>query len=338
MIQNNWQSLIKAERIEFKPGNGKNVVNVKAGPLERGFGLTLGNALRRILLSSIQGAAVTAIRIEGVLHEFTSVPGVKEDVTDIVLNVKNLVFKANTDVPKTLTLEAKGPGPVTAGDIAASADYEVADPSQVICTLNDEATVKMEFIVKTGRGYVPASENRDDTLPLGFIPIDSIYSPIKRVAYRVEDTRVGQSTDYNNLLMEVETDGSVQVDDALAFAARILTEQMKPFINFDEPQQLVQEKDDFELPFNKNLLRKVDELELSVRSMNCLRNENIIYIGDLVCKSENELLRTPNFGRKSLNEIKEVLSHMGIDLGMEVPDWPPENVEELAKQVLEEPY
>lgn len=338
MIQNNWQQLIKADKVEVKPGEAKNSTVVKITPLERGFGLTLGNALRRILLSSLQGAAVTALKIEGVMHEFTSVPGVKEDVTDIILNIKNLIFKANTPDTKRLVLKAKGPGVITAADISASSDYEVVDPTQVICTLNNDAEVNMEFVVQTGKGYSPASENKDESLPVGFIAVDAIFSPIRRVSYKIEDTRVGQSTDYNTLIMNLETDGSVIAEDAIAFAARILQDQLQPLINFDEPKDTPQEKDEFELPYSKHLLRKVDELELSVRSMNCLRNENIVYIGDLVVKSENELLRTPNFGRKSLNEIKEVISHLGLDLGMAVENWPPEDIEGLAKRVLEEPY
>ena len=306
-------------------------------PLEPGFGYTLGNSLRRTLLSSIPGAAVTSIRIDGVLHEFTTVPGVKEDVTDIILNIKQLAIRMPSEGTKRLTLEATGPGEVTAGQIQVTGDIEVANPELVICTLDDGARFSMELTVSTGKGYVPASENRTEDQEIGLIPVDAIYSPVRRVAFQVQPTRVGQRTDYDKLVLTVETDGTVAPDDAVALAARILQDQLQLFINFDEPREAkVQEVQD-DLPFNRNLLRKVDELELSVRSANCLKNDNIVYIGDLVQKSEQEMLRTPNFGRKSLNEIKEVLASMGLSLGMNVPGWPPENIEDLARRV-EEPF
>ena len=338
MIQKNWQELIKPSKLQVEPGaDAARAATVVAEPLERGFGMTLGNSLRRVLLSSLQGAAVTAIQIEGVLHEFSSVPGVREDVTDIILNIKNLGLRMHGEGPKRMQLRATGPGEVTAGMIEAGHDIEIMDPELVLCTLDQGAKLNVEFTVETGKGYVPASQNRSEDSPIGLIPIDAIFSPVKKVAYKVENTRVGQVTDYDRLSMVVETNGAVSPDDAVALAARILQDQLQLFINFDEPTHVVEEEKKDELPFNKNLLRKVDELELSVRSANCLKNDNIIYIGDLVQKTEAEMLRTPNFGRKSLNEIKEVLQHMGLHLGMEILNWPPENIEDLAKK-LEEPY
>ena len=299
--------------------------------------MTLGNALRRVLLSSLQGAAVTAVQIDGVLHEFSSIAGVREDVTDIVLNIKQLALRMHGEGPKRMVLQATGPGEVKAGQIQTGHDIEVMNPDLVICTLDDGVKLGMEFTVQMGKGYVPSSANRPEDAPIGLIPVDAIYSPVRRVSYRVEPTRVGQVTDYDKLLLQVETNGAVSPEDAVAVAARILQDQLKLFINFDEPQAARMEEPQDDLPFNRNLLRKVDELELSVRSANCLKNDNIVYIGDLVQKSEQEMLRTPNFGRKSLNGIKEVLSSMGLALGMTVTGWPPENIEDLAKR-LEEPF
>ncbi|RAI58863.1 DNA-directed RNA polymerase subunit alpha [Roseicella frigidaeris] len=338
VIERNWRSLIRPEKLEVDAGaDPERVATIVAEPLERGFGMTLGNALRRVLLSSLQGAAVTAIRIDGVLHEFSSIQGVREDVTDLVLNVKQLAIRMQGEGPKRLQLNATGPGEVTAGQIQTTGDIEVANPDLVICTLDDGAKLSMELTVNTGKGYVPASQNRPEDAPIGLIPVDAIYSPVRRVAYRVEPTRVGQVTDYDKLVLNVETDGTVAPEDAVALAARILQDQLQLFINFDEPRERKVEEERDDLPFNRNLLRKVDELELSVRSANCLKNDNIVYIGDLVQKTEQEMLRTPNFGRKSLNEIKEVLASMGLGLGMTVTGWPPENIEDLAKK-LEEPF
>jgi DNA-directed RNA polymerase subunit alpha len=338
VIQKNWQELIKPNKLQVEAGEDpRRIATVVAEPLERGFGTTLGNALRRILLSSLQGAAVTAIQIEGVLHEFSSIPGVREDVTDIVLNIKTLALRMHGEGPKRMMLRAIGPGEVTAGMIETGHDIEIMDPDLVICTLDEGAKLSMELTVQTGKGYVPASQNRPEDSPIGLIPIDAIFSPVRKVSYKIENTRVGQVTDYDKLSMRLETNGAVTPDDSVALAARILQDQLQLFINFEEPTLSSEEESKDDLPFNKNLLRKVDELELSVRSANCLKNDNIIYIGDLVQKTEAEMLRTPNFGRKSLNEIKEVLSHMGLHLGMEVSGWPPENIEDMAKK-LEEPY
>ncbi|WP_376088223.1 DNA-directed RNA polymerase subunit alpha [Roseomonas sp. CCTCC AB2023176] len=337
-MDRNWRSLIKPERLDVEGGNDPaRQATVVAEPLERGFGQTLGNALRRILLSSLQGAAVTAIRLDGALHEFSALPGVREDVTDIVLNIKRLAIRMQGEGQKRLTLTATGPGEVTAGQIQTTGDIEISNPDLVICTLDDGARISAELTVQTGKGYVPAAENRPEDAPIGLIPVDAIYSPVRRVAYRVEPTRVGQRTDYDKLVMQVETDGTVTPEDAVALAARILQDQLQLFINFDEPREQRAAEIQDDLPFNRNLLRKVDELELSVRSANCLKNDNIVYIGDLVQKTEQEMLRTPNFGRKSLNEIKEVLSSMGLALGMNVSGWPPENIEDLARKV-DEPF
>ena len=337
-LQRNWQSLIKPEKLDVEPGNDPSrVATVVAEPLERGFGMTLGNAVRRVLLSSLQGAAVTAVQIDSVLHEFSSIAGVREDVTDIVLNIKQLALRMHGEGPKRMVLTATGPGEVTAAQIQTGHDIEVMNPDLIICTLDDGVKLGMEFTVNMGKGYEPASANRPEDAPIGLIPVDAIYSPVKRVSYRVEPTRVGQVTNYDKLLLQVETNGAVTPEDAVALAARILQDQLQLFINFDEPQLARADEPQDDLPFNRNLLRKVDELELSVRSANCLKNDNIVYIGDLVQKTEQEMLRTPNFGRKSLNEIKEVLTAMGLSLAMNVAGWPPENIEELAKR-LDEPF
>src|SRR5689334_1863385 len=333
VLQRNWQSLIKPEKLDVEPGaDPSRVATVVAEPLERGFGMTLGNAVRRVLLSSLQGAAVTSVQIDGVLHEFSSIPGVREDVTDIVLNIKEIALRMDGDGPKRMVLRKSGPGVVTAGDINTIAGVTVLNPEHVLCTLDEGAEIRMEFTVNNGKGYVPAERNRPEDAPIGLIPVDSIYSPVRRVSYKIENTREGQILDYDKLIMTVETNGSMSPEDAVAYAARILQDQLSVFINFDEPSKVVHEDTRPELEFNAALLKKVDELELSVRSANCLKNDNIVYIGDLIQKSEAEMLRTPNFGRKSLNEIKEVLAQMGLHLGMEVPNWPPENIDELAKK------
>ena len=336
MIDKNWKELIKPSKIDIQASEDKKFAKIVVEPLERGFALTLGNALRRVLLSSIQGTAVTAIQIDGVLHEFSSINGIREDVTDIVLNVKSLSLKLNANGPKKLILDAKGPGEITAKMINPNPDIEILNPDQVICNLDENTKVYMELVVNTGKGYVSADKNREKDSPLGLIPIDSVFSPVKRVSYSVSNTREGLSIDYDKLTMEIETNGSVAADDCLAFAARILQDQLSLFINFDEPKEVIAQPTQSEPEFNKNLLRRVDELELSVRSMNCLKNDNIIYIGDLVQKTEGEMLRNPNFGRKSLNEIKEVLSGMSLYLGIEIPNWPPENIAELSKRLEEE--
>lgn len=331
MIQKNWQELIKPTNLDITSLDGANKTKIVVEPLERGFGLTLGNALRRVLLSSLQGGAVTSIKIDGVLHEFSVIPGVREDVTDIVLNVKCLAVAVHSEGSKMMTLKAEGPCTVTAAMIETGHDVEIMNPDLVICNLDAGAKLNMEMTVGTGKGYVPAAMNKTADTPIGVIPVDAIYSPVRKVSYKVENTRVGQATDYDKLTLMVETNGVVTPEDAVAYAARILQDQLKPFINFDEPEAETESEKE-ELPFNRNLLKKVEELELSVRSANCLKNDNIVYIGDLVQKTEAEMLRTPNFGRKSLNEIKEVLAKMGIHLGMDTPGWPPENIEDLIRR------
>ncbi len=344
----NWQELKKPNALEVKPGNDpKRRATFVAEPLERGFGLTLGNALRRVLLSSLQGAAITSIKIENVLHEFSSLAGVREDVTDIVLNVKQIALRMQGEGPKRLQLSATGPAEVKAGDIAVSGDIEVMNKDLVICHLDEGATLNMELTADTGKGYVPAVGNRPIDAPIGLIPIDSLYSPVRQVSYKVENARIGQELDYDKLNLTVETDGTVTPEDAVAFAARILQDQLALFVHFEDAMPtggspmigmaVATQSDEGDTnQLNRYLLKKVDELELSVRSANCLKNDNIIYIGDLVQKTEAEMLRTPNFGRKSLNEIKEVLSSMGLRLGMDIPGWPPENIEEMAKKLEQE--
>ncbi|HVM38042.1 MAG TPA: DNA-directed RNA polymerase subunit alpha [Sphingomicrobium sp.] len=348
----NWQELKKPNALERKQAGGdarRRAVFV-AEPLERGFGMTLGNSLRRVLLSSLQGAAVTSIRIEGVLHEFSSLAGVREDVTDIVLNVKQIALRMEGEGPKRLSLSATGPADVTAGMIQTTGDIEVTNPDQLICHLDEGATLNMELTADIGKGYQPAAANRPADAPIGLIPVDALYSPVRQVAYKVENTRVGQELDYDKLTLTIETDGTVSPEDALGYAARILQDQLQLFVHFDDSAvrsapsaamigataAMPAEPSTDTNQLNRYLLKKVDELELSVRSANCLKNDNIIYIGDLVQKTEAEMLRTPNFGRKSLNEIKEVLASMGLRLGMDIPGWPPENIEEMAKKLEQE--
>jgi len=343
----NWQELKKPNSLEVRPGNDPTRrATFVAEPLERGFGLTLGNALRRVLLSSLQGAAITSIKIENVLHEFSSLAGVREDVTDIVLNVKQIALRMQGEGPKRLQLSATGPTAVKAGDIAVSGDIEVMNKDLVICHLDEGATLNMELTADTGKGYVPAVSNRPVDAPIGLIPVDSLYSPVRQVSYKVDNARIGQELDFDKLNLTIETDGTITPEDAVAYAARILQDQLSLFVHFDDVMPVgtspmigmaaapSEESDANQL--NRYLLKKVDELELSVRSANCLKNDNIIYIGDLVQKTEAEMLRTPNFGRKSLNEIKEVLSSMGLRLGMDIPGWPPENIEEMAKKLEQE--
>jgi len=333
IIGQNWKSLIKPDKLNVQNNENKSVALITAEPLEKGYGLTIGNSLRRILLSSIQGAAVTAIQIDGVLHEFSSIKGVREDVTDIVLNVKSLTLKVASEGQKKLILDIQGPGEVKAKDIQPNSEVTILNPEHVICHLDENKKFHMELIANMGKGYSPAEKNKKDDAPLGLIAIDSLFSPVKKVSYFVENARKGKFLDYDKLVINVETDGSIDAEDAVAYAARIFQEQLLPFINFEEPKHIEKKPQVIEPEFNRNLLRKVDELELSVRSMNCLKNDNIVYIGDLVQKTEAEMLRTPNFGRKSLNEIEEVLNSMSLFLGMEIPNWPPDNIAQLSKKL-----
>ena len=338
MIEKNWKEIIKPSKLEVKEEKDLEFTStIVAEPLERGYGVTIGNALRRILLSSLQGSAITSIQVQGVLHEFSSIPGVREDLTDIILNVKGIKIRMEFDGIKKIQLDVDGPKTVTAGMISCPSEVEIMNKDHEICTLDQGAKLSIEFTVENGKGYVSSVINRKEDLPIGVIPIDAIFSPVVQVSYNVDNARVGQQTDFDKLSLVVTTDGSVTPEDAVAFSARIMQDQLSNFINFEEPEEEEVQEVLEDLPFNKNLLRKVEELELSVRSANCLKNDNIVYIGDLVQRSEPEMLRTPNFGRKSLNEIREVLKIMGLELGMVIESWPPENIEELVKRI-EEPF
>lgn len=325
-IAKNWRELIRPRRLEVEtdsltPHYGR----FTCEPLERGFGITLGNSLRRILLSSLQGAAITTVRIEGVMHEFTSLPNVAEDVTDIVLNLKEVVLRMVDNKTRTVRLEMDGEGKVTAGDLRLVDGVEVANKDHHIMTCSKGAKVRMELEISTGRGYVPAERNKSANMPVGVIPIDALFSPIRKVNFQVTHARVGQQTDYDRLALEVWTDGTVRPEDAVAYAAKILKDQLSLFINFTEaPEPAVQEHrvSEEQQKLNDYLWKSVDDLELSVRSANCLQNANIRYIGELVQRSESEMLKTKNFGRKSLKEIKEILSSMSLSLGMKIEGWP----------------
>jgi DNA-directed RNA polymerase subunit alpha len=341
VIQKQWQDLIRPYKLKVEGGDGsigKCVATVVVEPLERGFGMTLGNALRRVLLSSLKGAAATSMRIDGVLHEFSTVAGVAEDVTDIILNVKSMPLKMECGASQKMRINVVGPCEVTAGMFEHGFEIKVMDPDHHICVVGEGVPFSMEITVAVGRGYVPGTLNRSEGAQIGTLFIDSIFNPVKKVAYFVENTRVGQTTDYDKLVMEVETDGSISPEDAVAMSAKILQDQLQKFVSFEEEIEEVIDTEEQTLPFNVNLLRKIEDLELSVRSMNCLKNDNIVYIGDLVKKTEGEMLRTPNFGRKSLNEIKEVLSQMGLYLGMQVSGWPVENIDDMVKKTQENKF
>ena len=338
MLQKNWMELIKPSKMDVNvQENDGRTGRLIAEPLERGFGLTLGNAIRRILLSSLQGAAITSVKIKGVVHEFSTIPGVKEDLTDILLNLKSIAVKVHSPGLKKMYIKANGSGEIRAGNFETDSETEIMNKDQLIMTLDANADVEIEANIETGKGYVSAEVAEDENKIIGEIKLDAMFSPVVKATYKIENSRVGQVTDYDKLIFDVETNGVISPDDAIALSARILQDQLQAFINFDEPE-IQQDQDSAEkLSFNSNLLKKVEELELSVRSANCLKNDNIIYIGDLVQKTESEMLRTPNFGRKSLNEIKEVLTQMELNLGMSVPDWPPENIDDLAKK-YEDPF
>ncbi|MGA2315849.1 MAG: DNA-directed RNA polymerase subunit alpha [Thermodesulfobacteriota bacterium] len=331
-MQKSWKDLIRPKRLEVEketltPFYGK----FTAEPFERGFGITIGNSLRRILLASLQGAAITSVKIDGVLHEFSTIPGTKEDMTEIILNLKEVRLKLHTEGPKTIRVKAEGPKVLKAGDILTGDAVEILNPDHYIATLSRDGKLSMEMVVKVGRGYVPAERNKEESQPIGTIPMDAIFSPIKKVNYTVTNARVGQITDYDKLTLEAWTDGSLNPEEAVAHAAKILKDQLSIFITFEEEEEAemsysedVEEKEGV----NENLLRSVDELELSVRSANCLKHANIKLIGDLVQKTEAEILATKNFGRKSLNEIKDILTEMGLSLGMKLDNWPPKKSEE----------
>ena len=324
-MHRNWRNLIKPKKLEIDEATATDTYGrFTAEPLERGFGITMGNSLRRILLSSLQGAAIVAIKIDGVLHEFSTVDGVSEDVTELILNLKNVLVQYGGESKKSIFLDIEGPAIIRAGDIVVDESVKILNPDQHIATLDEGSRLKMEMWVKVGKGYVPAERNKEDDFPVGVIPTDSIFSPVTKVNYRVTNARVGQITDYDKLILEVWSNGSVNPADAVGFAAKILKDQLSIFINFEEMTEMERvEEEEEELPdIDPNLYRSVDELELSVRAANCLKNANIRLIGELVQKSEQEMLKTKNFGRKSLNEIKEVLLMMGLQLGQKLDNFP----------------
>ncbi len=333
-MQKNWRELIKPKRLEVETTEPSTYGKFECEPLERGFGITLGNALRRVLLSSLQGTAITHVKVDGVLHEFSTIPGVLEDVTDVILNLKEVRFRVSGDGnPRRVYIEKQGEGRVTAGDIQAGPMVEVLNPGHHICTLAKDAKLRMELTIRQGKGYVPAEKNIEESQPIGTIPIDAVFSPVRKVSYTVSQARVAQITDYDKLTLEIWSDGSLKPEDALAYAAKILKDQLTIFINFEEEAESQEEEVRTEPAFNENLFRSVDELELSVRSANCLKNADIRHIGELVQRTEQEMLKTKNFGRKSLNEIKEILSEMGLSLGMKIDSFPSrEEIEERRKE------
>jgi DNA-directed RNA polymerase subunit alpha len=338
-MHRNWQELITPKSVEVEKltnDYGKFV----AKPLERGYGTTLGNSLRRVLLSSINGAAIVAIRVSGVSHEFSTIPGIKEDVTDIVLNLKQVNLRYLGERPAIIKLKSSSEGVLKASDIETSGEVEVLNPEQHVCTVGAGTTLEIEMMVKHGRGYVSSEDNRaSEDIPADWICIDSIFAPVRRVAYSVSNARVGQMTDYDRLTLEVWTNGAVRPDDALAYAAKIVKEQLTIFINFDETDEVASkgdERSDESPKLNENLFKTVDSLELSVRAANCLENANIKFIGELVTKTEAEMLKTKNFGRKSLNEIKDILAEMGLSLGMKIDGFDPSELRQQDKGTQQE--
>jgi DNA-directed RNA polymerase subunit alpha len=323
LVARNWRELIRPRQLDTDQDPTDRYGKFSCEPLERGFGTTLGNALRRVLLSSLQGAAITSVRVTGVMHEFSTVPGVMEDMCDVVLNLKEVRLRSHNEGEKTLRIHRKGEGILTASDLVADdSSVEVMNPEQKIATLSSEADVEMELTINSGKGYCRAELNKDEEMPIGTIPIDSTYSPVRRVNYVVTPARVGRNTDFDKLVLEIWSDGTIAPVDALAYAAKILKEQLTIFINFDEPVEMLAPLAEEPAPLNPSLFKSVDELELSVRSANCLQNANIRYIGELVQRTESEMLKTKNFGRKSLNEIKELLGTMSLELGMSIENFP----------------
>lgn len=333
ILKESWGILTKPSLVALKEGyNDFTNSVIVLEPFERGFGNTLGNSLRRVLLSCVAGFAVTSVKIDGVLHEYTSIDGVEEDVIDIIMNIKSLAITKDSSEPCVIRLTSDRPGPVYAGSIDLPAGVDIINKDLLICTLNEGVKIDIQMNVECGKGYVVADSSKKDKT-VGLIAVDSIFSPVKRVAYKVENARVGQVTDYDKLIFEIETNGSITPADALATAAKILQDQLSVFINFDVDamDNEVKKDIDIEPDFNRNLLKTIEELELSVRSYNCLKNENITYVGDLVIRTEAEMLKTANFGRKSLNELKENLKSMSLSFGMKLVNWPPKNLDELLK-------
>ena len=328
-----WTDLIKPKQLELEEKTLTSTYGrFYAEPFERGFGQTIGNSLRRILLSSLMGASIVAVRIKGILHEFSTIPGVTEDVADIILNLKEVRLRLNDGEQQTLRIEAKGPGTVQAKDIIAPGSVEILNGDHKIATLSRDAKVEVEMIAKLGRGYVPAERNKEEGAPVDTIFIDAAFSPVQKVNFTITNARVGQRTDYDRLVIEVHTDGSVKPDDAMAYAAKILQDQVSIFVNFQDEPHPERHEEGPAIPLNDNLFRSVDELEFSVRSHNCLQNADIKYIGELVQKSEQEMLKTKNFGHKSLNEIKEILREMGLELGMKIDHFPSREEIEARKR------
>jgi DNA-directed RNA polymerase subunit alpha len=333
MFHRNWRDLIKPREVSIdQRSKTETYAKFVCEPLERGYGITVGNALRRILLGSIVGSAVTKVKIEGALHEFTSLPEIKEDVADIILNLKELRLNLHSDEVQTIDIDVEGPKVVTGEDIGAGGQVDVFNPDHVIATVSEGGRLQMQLTIDHGRGYVPSDENKDEEDPLGTIPVDSLFSPIRKVNYKITNARVGQRTDYDKLTLEIWTDGSVHPEDAVAYAAKIIKEQVSIFINFDETIEPEIPEEEEEPEFNENLLKPIDELELSVRSFNCLQSAGISYVGDLVQKTEAEMLKTKNFGRKSLKEIKELLADMDLELGTELENWPPKDLEKKSAE------
>lgn len=334
ILKESWQTLINPANIDIKEGYNNITRSIIAmEPFARGFGYTLGNALRRVLLSSLTGFAVTSVKIDGVLHEYSSISGVKEDVIDIIMNLKSLAISKDNSEPCSLKLNVDKPGPVFAGSIELPAGVEIVNKDLLICTINEKGSINMSIGIESGRGYSPAEKSKKGDSTIGLINVDAIFSPVRSVSYKVENARVGQVTDFDKLILDIETNGSISPQDAVGVAAKILQEQLQVFINFDVAKydKPVEKVTSDEPDFNRNLLKTIDELELSVRSYNCLKNENISYVGDLVSRTEGEMLKTANFGRKSLNELKENLSSMGLSFGMKLTNWPPKNIDELLK-------
>ena len=335
MLAENWKDFLKPSKVLYQiDEENSNKAKIIVEPLERGYGTTVGNTLRRVLLSSIYGTAFTAVKIDGVIHEQDSIPGIREEIIDIMLNLKSVILSSETSSKKKALIEVKGPGQISAKDIKIPEGVEIINPEQFICTLDESATFKAELTIESGKGYRDSSLISNDNKEIGLILIDAVFSPVKRVSFEIDQSRVGQLIDYDKLILDIETNGTIAPDLVVGIAAKIIKEQMTTFIDFDENIAAEEEEADLEdqLTFNPLLLKKVEELELSVRSQNCLQNENINYIGDLVVRSENDMLRTPNFGRKSLNEIKSILQSLDFNFGMDVSDWPPENIDELAKK------
>jgi DNA-directed RNA polymerase subunit alpha len=334
ILKENWKELIKPSSISVKYKDAeKKIAKITVEPLERGYGITLGNALRRVLLSSIRGFAVTSVKIDGVLHEYDKIKGIREDVVDIIMNIKSLIIRKDTSNSAIIRLTTNKKGVITAGDITTEGGIEILNKDLVICTIEeDKVKLNMEMVVESGSGYKPAQLNQKEEKSLGTISVDALFSPVKKITYEVKNARVGQKTDYDKLILDIDTNGTITPEEAIGLAAKIIQSQMEVFVNFEVSEEESNEEIKEEDKVNSNLVKKIDEMELSVRSYNCLKSENIIYVGDLVSKTEGEMLKLQNFGRKSLNELKDNLRAMGLSFGMKLEKWPLDNIEELSKK------